>query len=230
MKYSDEQFDALLVRALESAAQREAVELQASPPITQSSQSERRIEALLKKAEKQKKQPSKPLHRSIMRQVAAIFIAVILLAGTIYIIPDARAFVTGLLHTWFPDHFEYEITGEMPHAKPEDMVIGYVPEGFTLTSELVLDGVLAYYTFENQEGDYVQIDIVTSSTRAHVDNEHNTFYQVVLEDGTTVDVYEVTDATFPNSAVKYLENFGILITVTTTLDVDEAIAVATSVS
>jgi hypothetical protein len=130
MKYSDEQFDTLIVQALESAAQREAMELQASPPVAQSLQSERRIEALIKKMEKQKKQPSKPLHKRIMRQVAAIFIAVILLVGTIYIIPDARAFVTGLLHTWFPDHFEYEITGEMPHAKPEDMFIGYVPKGF----------------------------------------------------------------------------------------------------
>jgi len=225
MKYNDEQFDTLLVQALESAAQREVMELQASPPVAQSLQSERKIEALIKKAGKQKK----PLQRRIMRQVAAIFIAVILLVGTIYIIPNARAFVTGLLHTWFPDHFEYEITGEVPHAKPEDMVIGYVPEGFDLMDELVLEGVKAYYMFGDQTGKYVQVIITSSSTKGNLDSEHNTFHQVALDDGTAIDVYEATDKAFPNTMVKYFEDIGVLVTVVTSLGIDEGIAVIASI-
>ena len=229
MKYNDEQFDALLVQALESAAQREAMDLQTSPSIKQSIQSEQRIKNLIRRVEKQKKWQSKPLHKRVMRQVAAIFIAAILLVGTIYIIPDARAFVSGLLHTWFPDHFQYEITGETPNAKPEDMVIGYIPDGFDLTNEFTLEGINAYYMFETQT-DNIHVDITASATRVHLDNEHSTFYQLVLDDGSVVDAYEASKAAFPSSVVKYFDDVGILITVTTTLDIDEAIAVIASIN
>lgn len=219
MKYTDDGFDMLLTESLTLAIKEDWQDVLQFETANPSESLHKRIQLI---TEKQK-------HRKPhMRLVASVAIVLSILAGALALSPSARAFVQKIFYSWFSDHAEYHTTDRDTITDPENYQINYIPEGYTLTEKQGLPNLTAYYVYVNEDGQELIINVITGKASMNIDNEHNKFYQTVV-DGQLIDIYETTVEEWSSSAITFYERENIFISVDGHLPVDELIQIITQI-
>jgi hypothetical protein len=143
---------------------------------------------------------------------------VLLIGVATTVSPSVRAVVTGLMRSWFSDRTSYVTTTKQ---FIDNFAFGYIPEGF----ELVLHEDYETGSFHiYQNSDSLTLNIVMSTGKQVVNNENSTHYERVLN-GRTADIYKSAESEYPNIVIIYDEPSGIIISITSEIDIDELIRI-----
>lgn len=209
MRYTDEQFDALLTRALKLAVKEEWDGKGLDVPIPLSPSGGEKMQQLLSGKENSAR-TIKPKRPAYLRRIAAAVLAVLALGGITLTNPSARAYLEKLIKTWFPDHVQYELTEEAESRTPDSFEIGYIPDGYQLVKKSYMDDIYCYYSYKNENDTMLAIDISSQESIMHLDNEHYKYTQTI-KDEKSIDVYEAIESDYPNIVVSYFEDDNIII-------------------
>ena len=173
---SDELFEVVLKQAVYDAEKAEQDELPDSEalnetyPMPQSLQDE--IAAL------QKKKHRRGTRSRLAKRIAIVAVSLLAVVfGVLMTQPEIRASVSHIVVQQFQKFalFRHDDNGEPKHyLTVDDVEIGYIPEGYELTS-VIEDDTIRLYDYRSIEDteQYVMIDIgLASNTDIGMDNEH----------------------------------------------------------
>lgn len=112
----------------------------------------------------------------LARRVAIIAITVLAVVfGGLMLHPDIRAGVSHIVVQQFEKFnlFSHDESGEAKHfLTVDDVIIGYIPEGFELTNEIVNE-TRRTYCYVKGENDFILSIVLSAWTEVGVDNEHD---------------------------------------------------------
>lgn len=151
------------------------------------------------------KKYNKPLYLVYLRRAATVCLVLLSLAfGVIITAEGVREEIADTVMTWFEKHanFDYSKSNESAETDKnsnetdkndvvsdmQNLKIGYIPQGFELSSSTE-ENILREYLYFAENGDYLLIGIYDSeSSETGLDNE-NTEYEAVTIDGREIHVF-----------------------------------------
>jgi hypothetical protein len=227
MRIDDAEFDARLTAALYRAAELDYAEQCGSDTAQEtpdSPQFRRKTASFLRNPHRYVRNRRRPVRIRILRSAAAVFaIVVVLFGAAVATSPAVRATVSNLTHSWFEDRTIYIVTE--PNIT-DGWTFGYIPDGFELVHEADSEHGI-FHVYENGNAEAITVSISAGS--AIVDNEHETFYQTVIN-GHTADIYEDSTGERQNIVVVYNETESVIAIVTSAIGVNELIKIAEGMS
>ncbi len=172
---SDELFEVVLKQAVYDADKADLEELPSDEEMNQAY-------PLPEKAHKEFDRLQKAQTRGIsMRTMIARRVAIITITalavvfGGLMLHPDIRAGVSHIVVQQFEKFnlFHHDENGEVKHyLTVDDVIIGYIPEGFELTNEIVNE-TRRTYCYVKGENDFILSIVLSAWTDVGVDNEHD---------------------------------------------------------
>ena len=112
----------------------------------------------------------------LVRRVAIIAMTVLAVVfGGLMLHPEIRAGVSHIVVQQFEKFnlFHHDENGEVKHyLTVDDVIIGYIPEGFELTNEIVNE-TRRTYCYVKGENDFILSIVLSAWTDVGVDNEHD---------------------------------------------------------
>ena len=147
---------------------------------------QRKAEKTIRKAFAAKnREPVKRFTLKAMQRVAiAVFVAVILAAGTFAAFPEVRANLYNLIIREYEDHTEFDYTERFSDEySSADFTIepGWLPDGFALSDE-GQTYTLIYKTYQNKDGSEISITkSVMSGGSLAVDSENAKTTTVIIQ-------------------------------------------------
>ncbi len=160
----DKKFEELLGKAFEieqyneSSREPSSEELSEAAPFT-----DKQLEDVRKMCQKERRLP---WAKYVSRAAAIVLCVTIAGFGVMMIDPGIRATVGDSIVKYIEEGFNIDFTGAKDRTRVdiEETVIGYIPEGFELLEDrTVEDSDTLSYSYINQEGEYIVIDILASS-------------------------------------------------------------------
>ena len=178
---SDELFEVVLKQAVYDADKADLEELPSDEEMNQAY-------PLPEKAHKEFDRLQKAQTRGIsvramlVRRVAIITItALAVVFGGLMLHPDIRAGVSHIVVQQFEKFnlFRHDENGEAKHfLTVDDVTIGYIPEGFELTDEIVNETRRTYY-YRNATNNFSISIVLAAWTDVGIDNEHE--YEIMIK-------------------------------------------------
>ena len=178
---SDELFEVVLKQAVYDADKADLEELPSEEELNQAY-------PLPEKAHKEFDRLQKAQTRGIsvramlVRRVAIITItALAVVFGGLMLHPDIRAGVSHIVVQQFEKFnlFRHDENGEAKHfLTVDDVTIGYIPEGFELTDEIVNETRRTYY-YRNATNNFSISIVLAAWTDVGIDNEHE--YEIMIK-------------------------------------------------
>jgi hypothetical protein len=227
MPIDDTEFESRLTAALNKAAELDYMNMPADEELEQiiqpSAKFQRRMRALFKNPSAYVKNQRRPLYMRILRTAAVFFITfTVILGAAMAVSPKVRAAVVDFVRSWFEDRTEYNTR---PGIVISGWTFGYIPDGFDLVAN-TSDEFQIVRVFRNERSETIFINIRTGS--GIIDNEHSTFYQTTIN-GRIADIYDGNAAEDDNIIVLYDDSSGTIMTLTSSIVIDELIKIAENI-
>lgn len=188
----------------EAAAEAERFMLAHLPEIQEphvfSKRFERKMQKLLARAKH-------PIRYQVVRYVAAVLLAIIMLFGTVLAVsPEVRATVFGWVRSTFYEYFQYE-SENTPNSTREEYKLAIAPDGYNLLNEierangkmyLYVDdsGYILQFAYE-YGGNRSNVFVATEKFEQYSSNIHGLHADVYIateDDETSVIVWEDVDS------------------------------------
>ena len=228
---TDEQFDIMLKQALIDSIKREWVDMPLDEDNEiQSAESlslDKKITKLAKNPARYIKRYYMPAYKRVFRHVATIILIMATLFGSAMLHPVSRAWVKEIIVTWFDDHNEYSYNEQSGEPLYGNWYLECVPEGFELSFE-VHDTLMHIYEYQNNQGDFITIEICSDTARPHFDNEHYKYSNVQIGDFSG-DAYISQDSHMSNHLIFLDTDNDVWIHIIGDVEIEEIINAAKSI-
>lgn len=178
---------ALIVALGERYAQMPVEDYQFSPKY------QRKFNKMLKDPFAYARKCRRPLWRRAARGVVAAVLALAILTGVVFTVPQTRTIAVDLLNKWFGEYVSFFFENTQPEEEVlPDVEIGYLPEGYEFVDEtnIIKDKYkLLQYTKSNNE--FLEIYLMVSGDyfNGDINNRYGKMKFVKLENGVAANAF-----------------------------------------
>lgn len=234
---NDELFDAILKVAAKDAMHREMdempslEELNAMYPTSQAF--DKKVYGIIKKENLSDNRKARiatgiKVVRSFAKVAAVLCIAIVVSFSALMTSARSRNYILNLLIDIRTDHVGFDFgQGEDVPVVSAELPIGYIPEGFTLTDSHNIEGILSLFIFTNGQGGDIVVEkstLVGSRGTGTTGRE----FSIIEFRGQEAYLFEAVEDDARNQ-IAWIYSDNIMISVSTTLSLDELFRIAESV-
>lgn len=221
----DSLFEAMFRQAVIEIYEEELEELSASTGVhTFSELHNAKMKKLFRKASRQEKLTTAV--KWVQRSAAVIVLAFIMLLGTIFVSPQAKAAVEEFMMSFFDTHVKFDTNSPVPIEELEDLVPDYIPDGFVEVDRLDFAGMLEL-TYANSSNEKICISRMGATGSYSADNENHTYY-TINEGGMTYHIFEDEDVREISMVIWTVGDS--LFSIEATLEIDEILRIVKSIN
>lgn len=232
---TEEEFDALLRRALEDDVRDRYAKLFGPDTVLPEPQHSRRFLRWEKKlladplgfARKQ----ARPMWKKALRAAACFLLCAATVVGAALVLsPSARAWVNQRIMYWTDTHAEFTYATADGKPVSEDWRPAYIPEGFKETDADWSEKTgISQMTYENAEGTLIHLTAMPAGQNGSisVDNEHSECYDIEIN-GQPASLFVSNTEGFPSYLLWSNADMTTMFCLMARLSTDELIAIAES--
>ena len=224
---TDREFDLLLRSALLERNREELEEAKHLDPIEPSPRYLRWRMKFLADPFRYGKKHTRPLWRKVLRvALSAVLVIVLTFGAVLAVYPPARQWVA----RWFETYTSFTLPGTSSgYRTPDGLCLDYLPEGFE-PSEQIVSGVRIILTFTNPDAQVIRLQYSPQeSSNFLFDNEHQTYQEIILDDGTSAILMVANDGGDFNSLTWVDSNIEVAFALIGECDSNELVKMANSI-
>lgn len=171
--------------------------------------------------------------QKISRYALVAVLALAILTGVVFAIPQTRTIAVDLIRQWFSDHVTFTYSEGNDHLTLPEVEINYIPEGYHYAEDASIehDGFFQIAGYLNDDKDLITVDtyILSKHVSTSINTEHSKISYVKLDNGIEAQLFEAESAEWTSSLVWISKDGKIFYMVQAKLPPEELLKIANNI-